>query len=71
MILLINASGNYCLQDTLIIDIWDDIVPDVSHDNKLRQLVYRLNKKIKGIINSDTPLIENSYTLGYRVSFSE
>jgi len=71
MILLINASGNYCPQDTLIIEIWDDIVPDVSHDNKLRQLVYRINKKINGIINSDTLLIENSYTLGYRVNLSE
>ena len=71
MILLINALGDYCPLDTLIVQIWDDEIPDVSHDNKLRQLVYRLNKKINGIINSDTPLIENSYTLGYRVNLSE
>jgi len=71
MILLINALGDYYPHDALIIQIWDDEIPDVSHDQKLRQLVYRLNKKINGIINSDTPLIENSYTLGYRINFYE
>ena len=53
--------------DTLILEVWDDEVPDVSHDNKLQQLVYRLNKKINTLINSDMPLIENSYALGYRI----
>ena len=71
MILLVNALGDYSLHDALIMQVWDDELPDVSHDHKLRQLVYRLNKKINGIINSDTPLIENSYTLGYRVNFFE
>jgi len=65
--LLINSIGKYFTHDTLIIQIWDDEIPDASHDNKLQQLVYRLNKKINTLINSDTPFIENSYALGYRI----
>ncbi len=67
MTLLINSIGMHFTHDTLIIQIWDDEIPDASHDNKLQQLVYRLNKKINTIINEDTPLIENSYALGYRI----
>ena len=67
MILLINSIGEYFTHDTLIIQIWDDEMPDASHDNKLHQLVYRLNKKINAVTNTHVPLIENSYTLGYRV----
>ncbi len=67
MMLLINSIGEYFMHDMLIIQIWDDEVPNVSHDNKLHQLVYRLNKKINNVTNSNTPLIENSYTLGYRI----
>jgi DNA-binding response OmpR family regulator len=69
MTLLINSIGEYFTHDTLIIQIWDDEIPDASHDNKLHQLVYRLNRKINGVTNSDTPLIENSYTLGYRLDY--
>ena len=65
--LLINSLGEYFTHDTLIIQIWDDEIPDTSHDNKLQQLVYRLNKKINTVINRDTPFIENSYALGYRI----
>jgi DNA-binding response OmpR family regulator len=65
--LLINSIGKYFTHDTLIIQIWDDEIPDASHDNKLHQLVYRLNKKINAVTNSDTQLIENTYTLGYRI----
>ena len=67
MMLLINSIGEYFMHDMLIIQIWDDEIPDASHDNKLHQLVYRLNKKINEVTNSDTSLIENSYTLGYRI----
>ncbi len=65
--LLINSIGEYFTHDTLIIQIWDDEIPDASHDNKLHQLVYRLNKKINAVTHSDTQLIENTYTLGYRI----
>ena len=65
---LVSSLGEYFTHDTLIIQIWDDEIPDSSHDNKLQQLVYRLNKKINTLINSDTPFIENSYALGYRIS---
>ncbi|MDQ7046384.1 MAG: response regulator transcription factor [Sulfurovum sp.] len=68
MILLINSIGEYFTHDRLILQIWDDEIPDASHDNKLHQLVYRLNKKINGVTNKGTQLIENSYTLGYRIT---
>ncbi len=64
---LLSSSGEYFTHDTLILEVWDNEVPDESHDNKLQQLVYRLNKKINTIINSNTPLIENRYSLGYRI----
>jgi len=67
MELLISVIGEYFMHDTLIVQIWSDEIPDASHDNKLHQLVYRLNKKINGVMSSDIQLIENSYTLGYRI----
>ncbi len=67
MTLLINSIGEYFMHDTLIIQIWYNEVPNASHDNKLHQLVYRLNKKISDVTNSNTQLVENSYTLGYRI----
>ncbi len=67
MTLLINSIGEYFMHDTLIIQIWYNEVPNASHDNKLHQLVYRLNKKISNVTNSNTQLVENSYTLGYRI----
>ena len=67
MTLLLSTIGEYFMHDTLIIQIWDDEIPDASHDNKLHQLVYRLNKKINEVTNSDIQLIENSYTLGYKI----
>jgi DNA-binding response OmpR family regulator len=67
MTLLITSIGVYFTHDSLIIQIWDDEIPNASYDNKLHQLVYRLNKKINAVTNSSIPLIENSYTLGYRI----
>ena len=67
VMLLLHSLGVYFMHDTLIINVWDDQIPDDSHDNKLHQLVYRLNKKINEVTNSDIQLIENSYTLGYRI----
>ena len=67
IMLLLRTPGGYFMHDTLIINVWDDQIPDDSHDNKLHQLIYRLNKKINEVSNSDMQLIENSYTLGYRI----
>ena len=67
IMLLLHSLGVYFMHDTLIINVWDDQIPDDSHDNKLHQLIYRLNKKINEVSNSDMQLIENSYTLGYRI----
>ena len=60
--------GDYCMRDTLIYHIWEDEIPDTSHDKKLTKLVSRLNKKIMLESNSSTALIENSYALGYRLT---
>ncbi len=65
--LLIVSIGEHFAHDTLILQIWDDEIPDESHDNKLHQLVYRLNKKINEATSSDMQLVENTYTLGYRI----
>ena len=67
MHILMSRIGNYVSKDTLIIRIWADEVPDVSHDNKLIQLIFRFNKKIAQYTECATPLIENSYALGYRI----
>ncbi len=65
--LLVNSIGEYFTNDMLIMQIWDDEIPNASHDNKLHQLIYRFNKKVNDTTGSKAPLIENSYTLGYRV----
>jgi len=66
---LIRSLGEYFTHDTLILEVWDDEIPDASHDNKLQQLVYRLNKKINTVLNRDILFIENSYALGYRINY--
>ena len=66
--ILVNSIGEYLAHNALIIQIWNDEIPNASHDNKLHQLIYRLNKKINAVTNSDTQLIENTYTLGYRIN---
>jgi DNA-binding response OmpR family regulator len=64
---LINNINTYVRNETLIYHIWDDEIPDESHDNKLIQLIYRINKKISSETGSKEKFIENSYTLGYRI----
>ena len=65
--LLFKNVDEYLMHNTLILQIWDNVIPDVSHDNKLHQLVYRLNKKMQTITHCKGQFIENSYTLGYRI----
>ena len=64
---LILSLGHYVSKDILIMDIWREESYDESHDNKLIQLVYRLNKKIALVTGNQTSFIENSYALGYRI----
>ncbi len=66
--ILTKYIGKYVSHDELILHIWHDDIPDHSHDNKLIQLIYRFNKKLTQQFSLDTHLIENSYTLGYRIS---
>jgi len=68
MQILCDHPGEYLSHDTLIIHIWNDEFPDHTHNKKLVQLIYRLNKKLAKELSSETYLIENSYTHGYRVS---
>ncbi len=60
-------AGNYFLRDSIILYVWHDEVPNASHDNKLIQLVYRVNAKVSSHTGVTSPLIENSYALGYRL----
>jgi len=68
---LIQNLNQYLSNDALIYHVWQDEVPDNSHDNKLIQLIYRLNKKIGKHTHYQDKLIENSYTLGYRVLYRD
>jgi DNA-binding response OmpR family regulator len=63
--------NHYLPNDALIYHIWQDEIPDESHDNKLIQLIYRLNRKIDEHTHYRDKLIENSYTLGYRVLYRD
>jgi len=61
-------AENYFLRDDLIIAVWHNEVPNESHDNKLIQLVYRVNAKVSLFANSNIQLIENSYAFGYKLA---
>lgn len=69
--ILVQNINHYLTNDTLIYHIWNDELPNDSHDNKLIQLIYRLNKKIDENTSYRMKLIENSYTLGYRVLYRD
>lgn len=65
---LTTSVGTYFSQDNLILKIWYDEFTDETHDNKLIQLVYRLNKKIYNQTKYCIPhFIQNGYSLGYRL----
>ena len=64
---LIAHLDRYVRNEELIYQIWEDEIPDESHDNKLIQLIYRINKKINSETDLNGRFIENSYTLGYRI----
>ncbi len=70
MQILTRNVNKYISNDALIYHIWDDEIPDESHDNKLIQLIYRLNKKLVAETDYSEKIIENSYTLGYRIFFA-
>jgi len=63
-------AGNYVSKDTLIFSVWSDEIPNDSHNNKLIQLVYRVNAKIASHTNSSVQFIENSYALGYKLALT-
>ncbi len=65
-----NKAGNYFSRDSLIISIWHDELPNESHDNKLIQLVYRVNAKTASYANTSIQLIQNSYALGYKLALT-
>jgi len=65
--LLINNLNKFIENNSMIYHIWEDEMPDNSHDNKLIQLIYRINKKLQTYLDDGDKFIENSYTLGYRI----
>ena len=68
---LADNINHYLSNDVLIYHIWNNEIPDESHDNKLIQLIYRFNKKINEQTHYQDKLIENSYTLGYRILYKD
>jgi len=65
--LLMNNINKFIDNNSMIYHIWENEIPNNSHDNKLIQLIYRINKKLQPYLESDKKFIENSYTLGYRI----
>ena len=65
---LIDSYGHYVLKEMLISEIWSGEAYEITHENKLIQLVYRLNKKVMLSTKSDEQFIENSYALGYKLT---
>jgi len=65
--LLIENLNQFIQNDSMIYHIWENELPDNSHDNKLIQLIYRINKKLQKYLGDEDKFIENSYTLGYRI----
>ncbi len=65
--LLIKNINKFVQNNNMIYHIWEDEVPDNTHDNKLIQLIYRINKKLQPYLDESDKFIENSYTLGYRI----
>ena len=64
--LLCDQHGYYVAHDDLIINVWDNEMPDFKHNKKLIQLIYRLNKKMNPLLKGKT-FIENSYKHGYKI----
>lgn len=64
---LIDNIGMSIDNDTLILNIWSDVIPDDSHNQKLTQLIYRFNKKINDLTDIKTQLIKNNYSIGYKI----
>jgi len=65
--LLIKNINKFVQNNNIIYHIWEDELPDNTHDNKLIQLIYRINKKLQPYLDESDKFIENSYTLGYRI----
>jgi DNA-binding response OmpR family regulator len=66
--ILLEEPNQYISKEQIIYNVWSDDIPDHTHEKKLIQLIYRLNKKILELTEGQTTsLIENSYTRGYRL----
>lgn len=61
-------QNSYVEKDNLIVHLWEDDIPDFTHNQKLTQVIYRLNKKIMLLLKKDINIIENHYSIGYRLS---
>ncbi len=68
---LCSEVGKFISHDEIIYRVWNDEMPDYRHNKKLTQLVYRLNKKIATSVSPEVQLVENGYSLGYRVTLPE
>ena len=67
---LVKSLGSYIDKDSIIQKVWEDEFTDHSHNQKLTQLVYRLNKKLMKSTNSQDMLIQNNYSIGYKIEIN-
>ncbi len=70
MELLAVSPDRYISKEFLIAEIWDETFYDETYENKLIQVVYRLNKKIKSVVPGKKHFVENSYDRGYKIASS-
>lgn len=68
--ILSESPGSFIEKERLIVEIWKEENVDASHSGKLAQLIYRLHGKISERYGREVTLIENSYSLGYRLPIS-
>ncbi|WP_457608644.1 response regulator transcription factor [Nitratifractor sp.] len=71
MKLLCRRAGSFVDRERIVAELWEETDPSVDYENKLIQLVYRLNRKVAERSHSDQRLVQNSYAHGYRVVPSE
>lgn len=70
MSMLVKNINSFLDKDAIIQKVWEDEFTDFSHNQKLTQLVYRLNKKVMSLTKIEKPLISNTYSVGYKLETS-
>lgn len=64
---LAKYPDDFIEKDSLIVKVWENELPNFSHNQKLTQLIYRLNKKISELVNKEFNIVINHYSIGYKL----